>query len=150
FLAGGNSYMLEVMTAEDSDEPAREWRLIVLEDAGELIARDAHERTGQAVSRLLNLTDGLLGQGMNSLVLVTTNEPVGRMNPAVHRPGRCWAEVEFDALPAREANRWLTRHGCDARVQRPTPIADLYALLRGDMIETEPKPEIGFGRVLSL
>ena len=149
FLAGGNSYLVEVMTAEDPDEAPREWRLIVLEDAGELLARDARERTGQALSRLLNLTDGLLGQGMNSLVLVTTNEPIGQMNPAVHRPGRCWAEVEFDALPTREANRWLSRRGSEARVQRPTPIADLYALLRGDAIETEARPEIGFGRVLS-
>ena len=62
---------------------------MVLEDTGELLAEDAHTRTGQALSRLLNVTDGVLGQGMNTIVLVSTNEPLGRLHPAIRRAGRC-------------------------------------------------------------
>ena len=65
------------------------WKLVVLEDSGELLSIDAHERTGQALSRLLNVTDGVLGQGTKAIVLVTTNEPLRKLHPAIRRAGRC-------------------------------------------------------------
>ena len=106
----GTDYLMSVATASpDEGEPA--WRLIVLEDAGELMGASARADTGQGLSRILNLTDGLLGQGQRCLLLVTTNEPVGRLHPALRRPGRCWAEVEFAPFSAREAAAWLRRHG---------------------------------------
>jgi len=91
---------------------------------------------------LLNVTDGLLGQGMNAIVLVTTNEPLRKLHPAVQRPGRCKAQVEFQPLPAEQANRWLAGHGSDSRVDDPTPLADLYALLAGE--EATERPPFGF------
>ena len=38
------------------------WRLLILEDCDELIRGDAKSGTGQSLARLLNLTDGILGQ----------------------------------------------------------------------------------------
>ncbi len=139
FLGENTAYLLRVLTDCDPDEEDRDWRLIVLEDAGELLAADARAQTGQALSRLLNVTDGLLGQGMNAIVLVTTNEPLRKLHPAVQRPGRCKAQVEFQPLPAEQANRWLAGHGSDSRVEDPTPLADLYALLAGEE-GTERRP----------
>ena len=75
-------------TTTRTTTPSR-WRLLILEDTGELLAADAKERTGQGLSRLLNVVDGLIGQGLQVLVLVTTNEPLRRLHPAVSRPGRC-------------------------------------------------------------
>lgn len=143
-LLSAASYLLEVLTAADP-EPARgrEWRLVILEDAGELLSADARERIGQALSRLLNVTDGLMGQGMNALVLVTTNEPVGKLHPAVARPGRCWAQVEFTPLSVREANAWLATQGCEQRVNASATIADLYALAHG-RTATQAEPRFGF------
>jgi hypothetical protein len=112
----------------------RRAKLIVLEDAGELISADARVSAGQALSRLLNLTDGMLGQGTNVSVLVTTNEPIDSLHDAIARPGRSWAHVEFGALPADEANRWLAEHGVEERVDAPTTLARLYGLLRGDQV----------------
>ncbi|MCB0878763.1 MAG: ATP-binding protein [Thermoleophilia bacterium] len=111
-------------------------KLIVLEDAGELIAADARVSAGQALSRLLNLTDGMLGQGTNVSVLVTTNEPIERLHSAIARPGRNWAHVEFGALPTEAANAWLVEHGVDAQVQDSATLAELYGLLRGDQVVT--------------
>jgi len=103
----------------------------VLEDAGELLAADARAIAGQALSRLLNLSDGLLGEGLRAIVLVTTNEPLRRLHPAVVRPGRTWAEVEFAALSAGEANGWLEASGADARVTRDVSLTELFALAGG-------------------
>ncbi len=59
------------------------WRCIIPEDTGELLAADARATNGQALSRFLNLADGLIGQGLNVLLLVTTNELLGKRE----RPG---------------------------------------------------------------
>jgi hypothetical protein len=144
FLGHGTEYLLEVLTAEAArprDAMIR-WKLVVLEDAGELLSVDARERTGQALSRLLNTTDGILGQGMNVIMLVTTNEPLGSLHPAVTRPGRCCKSIEFQPLTAREANRWLAARDSALRVTRATTLAELYGLLQGQ--RPPVKRPIGF------
>jgi hypothetical protein len=146
FLGHGTAYALEVLSAADPERQAsREWRLVVLEDAGEMLAIDARREVGQALSRLLNITDGLLGQGMNALVLVTTNEPLGKLHPAIHRDGRCLAQVEFPQLPPAEANAWLERHGSTVRVTRPIGLAELYSILHGKSRDEGGRNGIGFG-----
>ena len=132
FLGSQTSYLLNTLLRSDWEPGGeRRWRLIVLEDAGELLAADARAVAGQALSRLLNLTDGLLGAGLRAIVLVTTNEPLRRLHPAVVRPGRTWAEVEFSPLPPGEANAWLARRGAAARVERAVSLAELFALAEG-------------------
>jgi hypothetical protein len=111
-------------------------KLIVLEDAGELISAEARVSAGQALSRLLNLTDGMLGQGANVSVLVTTNEPIEALHPAIARPGRGWAHVEFRDLPTDDANAWLERAGSPERVEEPANLAELYGIVRGDQVVT--------------
>jgi hypothetical protein len=89
------------------DDPGEDrWQLLVLEDAEALLRRDVH-RGGLA--KLLNLTDGLLGQGLRCLFLITTNEPLRTVPPALLRPGRCLAVVEFTPLPASQAAALLGR-----------------------------------------
>lgn len=145
FLGHGTGYLLDVLTASPTPrtKPAIEWKLIVLEDAGEPLTVDAHERTGQALARLLNVSDGLLGQGMNVITLVTTNEPLGRLHPAVTRPGRCWRTVEFLPLAEPDANAWLTNHGSSVRVTHAATLAELYAALHGQ--PPAVKRDFGFG-----
>ncbi len=91
---------------EVGDDGAQRWQLLVLEDAEALLRKDTG---GPAMSRLLNLTDGLLGQGLRCLFLITTNEPLAAVHPAVVRPGRCLAQVEFGRLPAAQASAMLGR-----------------------------------------
>ena len=119
-------YLLEVVMGEGQQD--RRWRLLILEDCDELIRGEAKHTAGQALSRLLNLTDGLLGQGQNIMVAITTNEPLDRLHPAVVRPGRCLAQIEVGALAAGEAAQWL---GDGERVARPMTLAELYALKAG-------------------
>lgn len=122
-----SAYVTDVLASGDPEN----WKLVVLEDAGELLTADAQARTGQGLARLLNLSDGLLGQGMNVITLVTTNEPLGTLHPAVVREGRCWQQLEFAALSAPAANAWFARAGSSQRVDGPTTLADLYARLAG-------------------
>jgi len=110
--------------------PALMWRLIVVEDADELLAQDAKQRTGQAMSRLLNVCDGLVGQGLNILILITTNEPLATLHPAVTRPGRCIANLNIGKLNISEANMWLAGRGSTEHAHDHMTLAELYELAR--------------------
>lgn len=110
------------------ERPRRRWRLLVVEDCDELLRGDARSVSGQALSRLLNLTDGLVGQGREVLVALTTNEPLARLHPAIVRPGRCLAQVEVGALPRDEAVAWL---GSGTGVASSMTLAELFALRDG-------------------
>jgi hypothetical protein len=125
-------YLMSVAVGhQDEDEPRR-WRLLLLEDCDELIRGEAKRSTGQALSRLLNLTDGLLGQGRDVLVAITTNEDVAKLHPAVVRPGRCLARIEVGPLPYEQAVSWLGT--ADGIGPSGATLAELYALRGG----TEP------------
>ncbi len=128
FFGHQTSYLMDVLfMAAQQPSAAGRARLLVLEDSGELLSADAREQTGQALSRLLNVSDGLLGQGLDLCTLVTTNEPIERFHPAVRRPGRCWAQIEFPPLTPEDANAWLAEHESTRRVDQPATLAELYA-----------------------
>jgi hypothetical protein len=120
-------YLMEAALGDDETPGEGRWRLLLLEDCDELISADAKRASGQALSRLLNLTDGLLGQGRRVLVAITTNEDIRSLHPAVVRPGRCLAQIEVGPLAAAEAAAWL---GAGGDVASPLTLADLYARRR--------------------
>jgi ATPase family associated with various cellular activities (AAA)/Domain of unknown function (DUF5925) len=158
-MSASNDYEYE---PEDEDEErtpfrsrrkkaAKAWNLLILEDAGELISLTAKADTGQALSKLLNLTDGLLGQGVNLLVLITTNEDYKDLHKAIARHGRCMSNLYFGALSEKEAKAWL--EGKD-KVDRAKAISgdmslsELYAISAGrDKISGgDSQVSIGFRR----
>lgn len=120
------------------------WRVLVLEDSGEFLAPDAKALAGQALSRLLNVCDGALGQATRSLILVTTNERVGSLHPAVVRPGRCVSTVEFSELDASEAAAWCAARGIAEPPFGGAALADLFAHAEG-RLRREPGLTFGFG-----
>jgi hypothetical protein len=129
FIAHGS---LGVSTEdEESSGGGKPWRVLILEDTGELLTADAKMVIGQGLSRFLNVVDGLIGQGLRVLVLVTTNEPIRKLHPAVARPGRCAANVEFTPLAADEAAAWLGEHGSPDGGPSSMTLAELYARLEG-------------------
>lgn len=146
FFGSQTSYMTEVLLSED-DEDADKWKLLILEDVGELISVDAKRHVGQALSRFLNTVDGFIGQGLKLLVLVTTNEEISELHPAVIRPGRCAAQTVFEAFTSTEAEEWLAARQRQESINGKQTIADLYARLCGTVGREPVKARlaVGFG-----
>jgi hypothetical protein len=142
---GRPDYMLHVILEDEYDEDAEEkqWKLLILEDTGELLAADAKAQTGQGLSRLLNVVDGIIGQGLRVIVLVTTNDDLRQLHPAVSRPGRCLAKIEFAAFTPEEAEEWLARNGVEGDVGAGT-LATLFGAAAGD--EEPERLPVGFVR----
>ena len=142
------AYFMNVLfnDAEDDDEEeerAPRARVLVLEDCDELLSADAKERSGQGLARLLNLVDGLIGQGLRINVLITTNEPLSAFHPAVSRPGRCGAVVSFELFTADEAGEWLSRRGSGVAAPGRLSLAELFTIRDGRRL-AEPRAPIGF------
>jgi hypothetical protein len=146
FIARG-MLMESSVPLDDSDEEderrANSWRVLILEDTGELLTADARVVIGQGLSRFLNVVDGLIGQGLRVLVLVTTNEEIRKLHPAVARPGRSAANVEFLPLSEDESTVWLREHGVDEPADAQTTLASLYAKAH-DYAGVDDQPATGF------
>lgn len=125
-------------TLSSAGESQARWRLIIAEDSDEYLRTSARRDAGAGLGRLLNLTDGVLGQGFNTLILLTTNEEIHRLHPALIRPGRCLARVEFTTFTPTEAADWLPD-----RVRPPgqdTTLAELFER-RGTVSRIGIEPE---------
>lgn len=121
------------------------WRVVVLEDAGEFLVPDAKHVQGQALSRLLNVCDGVLGQAMRALIIITTNEPAHHLHPAIMRPGRCLAEVAFPPLTHHEAHDWCSARGSAPPAGAgPWTVAELYAHIEDRAQTAEEGVAFGF------
>ncbi len=118
----------------------RKWRLLVLENTGELVSMDAKRQVGQALSRLLNLSERILDQATRLLVLIITNEELGKVHPAVSRPGRCLSRIQFRRLPVDQARRWLERSGSGAEVNSALTLSELYATASGEPHSADTSP----------
>lgn len=140
FFGAVPDYMMSVILNEDGDD--RKWRVLILEDSGELLAADAKANTGQGLSRLLNLVDGLVGQGLRLLVLVTTNEELGKLNPAVSRAGRCLLNLEFPPMSNAEVAEWAKAHALETP-PASGKLSDLFAALTGGTVVPAPEA-VGF------
>jgi hypothetical protein len=126
-------YLYEILTLpipkQDGSNKAK-WRLLIAEDGDRYLQPTRHLRDNPALDRLLNVADGILGQGCKLIVLLTTNSSVASLHPALTRPGRCLGITEFGKFDSTEARRWL--NGRAATPSGETSLAELYELVSDD------------------
>jgi hypothetical protein len=103
------------------------WRLLIAEDADRYLQPTTHLRDNLALDRLLNVADGILGQGCNIIILLTTNSNVASLHPALTRPGRCLAITEFEKFDNASARRWINGRGPSP--SGPVSLAELYEIV---------------------
>ena len=81
--------------------------VIILEDCEDAIKDRKSNGTPAAVSLLLNLTDGLLSDGLGLKFICTFNDDVKNIDTALLRKGRLVSKYEFKLLTADKANALL-------------------------------------------
>jgi len=101
--------------------------IFVIEDAENLIvSRDSENNS--AISMILNLTDGLLGEGLGIQFICTFNTHLSRIDKALLRKGRLKALYEFGALSVDKANYLLESLKLDHKTSKPMTLAEIYNL----------------------
>ncbi len=99
--------------------------ILLLEDAEKVIRSRSSSDNG-AVSNILNITDGILGDCLNITIIATFNIERENIDSALVRKGRLIFEHCFKALPAEDANRVLESIGSERRTDSPMTLAEIY------------------------
>jgi hypothetical protein len=116
--------------------------LVVAEDCDEYLRSDAKVRADTSLGRLLNFCDGILGHGLEVLVLLTTNEDVGRAAPCDHPSRPVLEPGGVHLLSQAEAQPWPGEQ-VTALGRPPTP-AELFSIREERAGGTDSRPpELG-------
>lgn len=121
----------------------QEESILVLEDADNVISRRMGAENS-AISNLLNLSDGLLGQCLHIPVICTFNIQQTELDAALLRKGRLLGMYEFKPLQPPVANRLAQKLSLTNTFNQPITLAEIYNI--GEEAYQPQKSEIGFRR----
>ena len=143
-----NPAMADFWLQEGKDHHGRGGRVVILEDAERLLMERAADNR-DALSNLLNLADGFLGDALQLHIIATVNCPLGRIDPALLRPGRLLASYAFERLTEQQAKALTAAEGLTMPTaptgQSTYSLADLYATppIASAASSTQPR-RVGF------
>lgn len=100
------------------------------------------------VSSILNMTDGLLGDVLETQFICTFNTELTNIDPALLRPGRLLVNHYFDKLDVDEANDYLSSVGIHERVSEASTLGEIMNIGDNAPVTVNKKdgPTFGFGR----
>ncbi|NBT57161.1 AAA family ATPase [bacterium] len=116
--------------------------ILLLEDA-EKVLRSRNTQDNEAISNILNITDGILGDCLNILVIATFNTDRENIDSALVRKGRLLVEHHFKALSPDECNRIFESMKSKKRTEVPMTLAEIYNEDDNFHVEEE-KRRVGF------
>ena len=118
-------------------------KLVLVVEDGDFMVReriaDAQGAQLNAVSALLNMSDGLLGHALDLRIIATTNTPTDKLDDAIVRRGRMLAHLKFYPLPLEQVRQNLRRLIGDeageeaaekANLHICTSLSDVYYIAR--------------------
>ena len=118
--------------------------ILIIEDA-EKVVRDRNSSGNEtAVSNLLNLSDGILGDCLKTQIVATFNTERQLIDSALLRKGRLIAEYKFDKLGVDKTNKLLKSLSIDYKTETPMVLSDIYNHQDNLGIENKQLTKIGF------
>jgi energy-coupling factor transporter ATP-binding protein EcfA2 len=119
--------------------------ILVIEDGERVIKdREGFEGSANAVSNLLNLTDGILSDCLNIQVIATFNTDIQNIDKALLRKGRLIVDYEFRKLSVPNTNKLFQYLGINHVSDKELTLADIYNHNQLDLSNHKRKPKIGF------
>jgi ATP-dependent 26S proteasome regulatory subunit len=119
--------------------------IVIIEDAEELLVSRDNQKN-DAISTILNLTDGILGSSLGIQFIATFNTHIRNIDKALLRKGRLAAMYEFKALSAEKATALMkSLDSTSENVQEPMTLAEIYhAAENNNMHHQQSRTPIGF------
>jgi len=99
--------------------------ILLLEDA-EMILSSTEDERNQAVSNILNISDGLLNDHMEMQIIATFNAKKRILDHALLRKGRLMVNYEFKKLSAIQATKLSKHIGLNKEYTEPKTLAEIY------------------------
>ena len=115
--------------------------ILIIEDAENVLIKRSGQHN-QAISNILNLSDGLLGDCLNIQIIATFNVGISSIDSALLRKGRLLAKYEFKKLSEERVAKLTEKIGVKFSKNTGT-LAEIYNCSELDF-ENSSKKEIGF------
>jgi len=100
--------------------------ILLVEDGEKVVGSRDGDGSQVAVSNLLNLTDGILGDCLNVQVIVTFNMSRDKIDTALLRKGRLICEHKFEELSMDDTNALLRHLKKDKISDKGLTLAEIY------------------------
>lgn len=117
--------------------------VLIIEDAENIVKDRSLNVNSDAVSNILNITDGILGECLNIQIIATFNTDRTQIDEALTRKGRLLAEYKFEELTKKKTNKLLKKLGNKETVDKALSLADIYNYTEEPSVNNN-KPGIGF------
>lgn len=119
--------------------------IFILEDCEQILMDRSENTFGGAISNILNMSDGLMSDIFNIKFICTFNADINKIDSALLRKGRCFANYEFKELSADKVKHLSEKHNLGINVMKPMTLAEIYNYESTDYDSSnKPKKKIGF------
>lgn len=98
--------------------------IFIIEDCEGLIQNNGVR--DPRLSSLLNLSDGILGDGFGTKFILTFNKDISKVDPAILRKGRLKARYRFDKLCLEKSIKLAKKLGNTNIPTEPMTLSDIY------------------------
>lgn len=119
--------------------------IFILEDCERILMsrEDTNNSFGGAITNILNMSDGLLSDVFNIKFICTFNADISKIDSALLRKGRCFANYEFKKLCAEKTKVLLNERNIVLDEYEPMTLAEIYNYEDTDCSNKSEK-KIGF------
>jgi len=118
--------------------------VLIIEDAEKVVKNRNGNGNETAVSNLLNLSDGILGDCLKTQIVATFNTERQLIDKALLRKGRLIAEYEFEYLCLDKSRKLFKLLGIKHKPKEPMPLSDIYNYEDNLGLENNKTTKIGF------
>jgi len=119
--------------------------ILLIEDAENVLK---HREVGgsQAVSNILNISDGILGDVLRLKIVCTFNSPLDQIDPALLRPGRLITEYRFESLTKDRPTKLMHKlHGENVQFEKKAmTLAEIFNFKKMPDKTKATKQKVGF------
>lgn len=117
--------------------------IFVLEDC-EILLSDRMNTGNHLLSTILNLSDGILGDGLNIKFICTFNADINKLDKAILRKGRLKYKYEFKALTPEKTQELAAELGKEIPEGESLTVGDIYNWEEENGAEHGKAKRIGF------
>ena len=118
--------------------------ILIIEDAEKVVTNRNGNGNETAVSNLLNLSDGILGDCLKTQIVATFNTERQLIDKALLRKGRLIAEYQFDNLSLDKSIKLFKSLNIGYKPTEPMPLSDIYNYEDKLGLEDNKPTKIGF------